>query len=478
MFQTLLRSARESGRSSASTSNLTEQSASSHSNSIALTDGQGSLTAPTRPSLLVSCESDQYVVYKVRWVMLCIFVVFSMSNAFQWIQYSIITHIISDYYDVPSTTVDWLSMLFMITYIPLIFPATWFLQVYGLRKSIMIGSFGNMVGAAIKCFCVKPNRFWVTFTGQLIAASSQVFVLGIPAPLAAVWFGPDQVSTACALGVFGNQLGIAIGFLVPPAIVHTSTVESGLRTMFYSVAAICATIFVCIVLIFKEKPKTPPSASVAMENETEQGSYIQSIIRLLKNKHYLLLLISYGMNAAAFYAISTLLSQIFLIHFPGEEENAGRIGLVLVLSGMCGSIVCGVILDKTGKFKMVTLSVYIMSLVFMIAYTFIFQLNKMWLVYVVSSLLGAFMTGYLPVGFEFAAELTYPESEGTSSGLLNASAQVFGILCTIAAGHLLKDYGDQPANLLLVAVLLVGTILTAFIREDLRRQEARSEHPH
>lgn len=34
------------------------------------------------------------------------------------------------------------------------------------------------------------------------------------------------------------------------------------------------------------------------------------------------------------------------------------------------------------------------------------------------------MTGYLPVGFEFAAELTYPESEGTSSGLLNASAQV------------------------------------------------------
>ena len=41
-----------------------------------------------------------------------------------------------------------------------------------------------------------------------------------------------------------------------------------------------------------------------------------------------------------------------------------------------------------------------------------------------------FMTGYLPLGFEFAAEITYPESEATSSGLLNASAQLFGILCT------------------------------------------------
>lgn len=38
-----------------------------------------------------------------------------------------------------------------------------------------------------------------------------------------------------------------------------------------------------------------------------------------------------------------------------------------------------------------------------------------------------FMTGYLPLGFEFAVEITYPESEGMSSGLLNTAAQV--ILC-------------------------------------------------
>ncbi|XP_010767762.1 serine/threonine-protein phosphatase 2B catalytic subunit alpha isoform-like [Notothenia coriiceps] len=35
-----------------------------------------------------------------------------------------------------------------------------------------------------------------------------------------------------------------------------------------------------------------------------------------------------------------------------------------------------------------------------------------------------FMTGYLPLGFEFGVEITYPESEGTSSGLLNAFSQV------------------------------------------------------
>lgn len=35
----------------------------------------------------------------------------------------------------------------------------------------------------------------------------------------------------------------------------------------------------------------------------------------------------------------------------GEEENAGRIGLTIVVAGMFGSVLCGIILDRTHKFK-------------------------------------------------------------------------------------------------------------------------------
>jgi fucose permease len=52
-----------------------------------------------------------------------------------------------------------------------------------------------------------------------------------------------------------------------------------------------------------------------------------------------------------FYAISTLLNQIVLYHYPGAEEDAGRIGLCIVVAGMMGSVCCGVILDKTHRFK-------------------------------------------------------------------------------------------------------------------------------
>ena len=36
---------------------------------------------------------------------------------------------------------------------------------------------------------------------------------------AAIWFPSDEVSTATSFGVFGNQLGVALGFVIPPLIV-------------------------------------------------------------------------------------------------------------------------------------------------------------------------------------------------------------------------------------------------------------------
>jgi len=76
---------------------------------------------------------------------------------------------------------------------------------------VLIGSFGTCLGSWIKVFSTSPNLFWLTFIGQTVVAVSQIFILGIPPLLAAVWFGPNQVSTATAIGVFGNQVSLLIG---------------------------------------------------------------------------------------------------------------------------------------------------------------------------------------------------------------------------------------------------------------------------
>ncbi|KAM3930094.1 choline/ethanolamine transporter FLVCR1 [Leptodactylus fuscus] len=415
-----------------------------------------------------------------RFAVLAVFSLYSLVNAFQWIQYSILASIFKDFYQVSNQDIDWLSVVYMVAYIPLIFPATWLLDTRGLRLTALLGSGLNCLGAWIKCASARPDLFPVTMFAQVVCSVAQVFILGLPSRVASVWFGPKEVSTACATAVLGNQLGTAIGFLLPPVLVpksnETEVTSHNISVMFYGTAAVSTLLFVLTIAVFKEKPKIPPSQSQAVmqDSAAEQYSYKQSIINLFKNVPFVLLLISYGIMTGSFYSLSTLLNQMIIYHYENEEVNAGRIGLTLVVAGMVGSVICGVWLDYTKTYKQTTLIVYILSFIGMLVFTFTLNLNNLLIVFGTGGVLGFFMTGYLPLGFEFAVEITYPESEGTSSGLLNASAQIFGILFTLAQGRLITDYNPQAGNIFLCVWMFVGIILTALIKSDLRRHNVNS----
>ncbi|XP_039258966.2 choline/ethanolamine transporter flvcr2a-like [Styela clava] len=424
-------------------------------------------------------------LYKRRFLMLGIFSVYSMSSAFQWIEYAIITNIITKYYGVSELAVQWTSMVYMASYIPLMFVATWMLDRWGLRKVVLFGATLNAVGSLIKIGSVQPHLFALSFIGQTVAACAQSFVLEIPPKVASVWFGPSEVSTATAIGVFGNQLGVAIGFLLPPVIVPDSDdmelVGHQLRVLFIGSAVVCTAVLILAFAVFRDHPPHPPSIarklSVAAELSNKEAhsnslsNYKRSLGVLLKNVPFLLLLATYGINTGTYYAIGTLLNPIMLPYHPDAGKAIGEIGLTMVVAGLGGSVLCGYFLDRTKLFKVTTVVIYALSMAFMFVFTFTLQLKLLWLDYLTIGVLGFFMTGYLPIGFEFAAEITYPESEATSSGFLNVSAQFFGILFTLAAGELMKS-SILTANLFMSIALLVGTVLTALIKENLKRQKA------
>ncbi|XP_017310198.1 feline leukemia virus subgroup C receptor-related protein 1 [Ictalurus punctatus] len=418
-------------------------------------------------------------LYRRRFAVLAIFSLYSLLNAFQWIQYSIISNIFIHFYGVTNVMIDWLSVVYMVAYIPLIFPATWLLDRKGLRVTALIGSGLNCAGAWMKCASAGPGLFWVTMAAQVVCSVAQVFILGLPSRIASVWFGPREVSTACATAVLGNQLGVAIGFLLPPVLVPNTPEEGkeqmgyNISIMFYGTAAISTLLFILTVIVIRDRPILPPSQAQAVlpTGLAEDYSYKQSIINLFKSKPFILLLLSYGIMTGSFYSVSTLLNQMIITHYKGEELNAGRIGLTLVVAGMVGSILCGLWLDRTKTYKMTTLIVYILSFLGMLVFTFTLDLGHLLVVFFTAGALGFFMTGYLPIGFEFAVEITYPESEGTSSGLLNAFAQLFGIIFTFIQGKLTTDYNPLVGNIFLCAWIFIGIILTALIKSELKRND-------
>ncbi|XP_025414282.1 feline leukemia virus subgroup C receptor-related protein 2-like [Sipha flava] len=428
-------------------------------------------------------QQQNLKLYKSRWIILFVYMVYSMANAVHWIQYSIISNITVKFYGVSNFAIDTTSTIYMIVYVPLVIPASWVLDRLGLKVTMVIGAAGTCLGAWLKVFSAVPGRFLITLLGQGLVACSQAFILSLPSRLAAVWFGSTEVSTACSLGVFGNQLGAALGFLIPPMIVHDSDnledIGNDLWKMFVSFAIVNTVVFFLVAWSIQAEPLMAPSYAQVVQRkkrddpEILKDVFMSSVNELLKNNGYILLLISYGINVGAFFAISTLLNQFILLYFPGHEEDVGRIGLTLVLCGLGGSIICGYILDKTHLYKETTLVVYGSTLISMLIYTFSLSNGQsIWIIYITASLLGLFMTGYLPVGYELAIELTYPIPEGTSSGLLNGGTQLIGFILTSIYSWVFSTMGDLPANMMIVGLLIFGFVLTIFIPTNLKRQTA------
>ena len=122
-----------------------------------------------------------------------------------------------------------------------------------------------------------------------------------------------------------------------------------------------------------------------------------------------------------------------------------------------------------------------------IIFTFTIQQQSVALDFVTIALYGFGLTPFVAVGFELGVELTYPESEATTSSLLMVSSQIFGIIITQCCQSIIngkpkydeftKDIWtvtnpEMFANILMICCLAAGLIITMFIKEDLKRQDA------
>lgn len=87
-------------------------------------------------------------VYFKRWIILFIFSFISLLSAFNWIEYNIIQDVTIAFYNesLPAgevqqnDAVNWFSMVYMASYIPLVYPAMFLLDRKGLKLSCVLGA--------------------------------------------------------------------------------------------------------------------------------------------------------------------------------------------------------------------------------------------------------------------------------------------------------------------------------------------------
>jgi MFS transporter, FLVCR family, MFS-domain-containing protein 7 len=377
-----------------------------------------------------------FVLYPRRWVMLAMVVLTTLSNVMMWISFSPVADKAEAYYHTSSTVIDLLSTTFLINFVVLSLPSSWLINAKGLRFALILGSFLNMTGSVVRALgdytATPESKLGVLFVGQVIAAASQPIIVSCPTVLAAMWFGESERGIANMIGSVSNPVGVAMGTVLSAQLV-TST--SDIRLMLWVYAAPCVVAFLLIVFFFEARPPTPPSTSAGQKSEP----FFRGLKMLLRNKPYLLLVLSFGTGVGATSSVSALSGQI--VGGQGfSDKEAGYFFAILLLAGIVGAAISGKIIDKTKRFtETLRVSFGFATLAFLM-FTLVLPLRIFWLVSISTGLMGFFCFAALPVALELSVEASYPVGESTSAGIMWMTGQIFGIIITFTMDGLKKDH--------------------------------------
>ena len=181
-----------------------------------------------------------------------------------------------------------------IAYIPFTFPFMWFLDRFGLRVSMLSGSWILAVGVGIRCFVPsEPGSKWLFLIhlGHILIGIVGPPVMSMPPRLSSVWFPPKQRTFATAVTVMSQSVGLALGFILVPFL----TRHYDIRTMLYVSAELALFVALLATIYFPAHPPTPPSESA----DEDRTHFLASLKALTFNPSFVVLAMSSGLLTGA-----------------------------------------------------------------------------------------------------------------------------------------------------------------------------------
>jgi MFS family permease len=402
-----------------------------------------------------------YQVYPYRWVVLGVFMLVNLTIQILWICFAPISGPAAKFYGVSDLQIGFLAMAFMIVYIPLSIPVSWLIDRYGYRRAVgvgvgLLGVFGLLRGF------LAADYGWVLLCTLGIAAA-QPFILNSVSTVAARWFPIEERATASGLAIVASFLGVGIGQVTSPLLILSFGIPA-MMMIFGVAAALSALLFLAFT---REAPPTPPCPP----GQETRALMLDGLKSMLKLRDIWLLLFLFLVGMGIFNGVSTWIEEIVRPRGFSITE-AGDLGGFLLLGGIAGAIVIPMLSDRLRKRKIFLLAGMVLAVPGLIGFTFAQDYTLL----VISMLaLGFFLMSLAPVGYQYAAEITYPAPEGTSNGLLNLAGQVSVVFIYAMQAFKGADGTFTLSLSILVGLMVVcGLLIPALSESQLISTQAES----
>lgn len=213
-----------------------------------------------------------------RFLMLGLFALAQVTNCAAWINFSAITDKLLE--TQPQANLFWityLSMIFLVTYIPVNPFSMWVIENKGIRYTLILAVLIQAAGLWLRA-CINYHFIYCVI-GQTIISLGQPLIMNMCTKLSANWFPKKErvVSTmaaqSCAI------VGSSVGFLLPFMFVQPkkyrgdqmemsdglqTLIRGEIRDMLIFLAGVETVLLLLIIIFFQEKPDG------ALDNKNEE----------------------------------------------------------------------------------------------------------------------------------------------------------------------------------------------------------------
>ena len=458
------------------------------------------LAAADRAPPPVAKAADDWILDPQRWTQLTLLSLLALLS--DWVCFSTAA-VPGEWMSIEGHEASQLIDIFLCANVVSCFLYTDIAANFGLRR-VIIGAawlmtagciirsgapFGLAFASANELSRTMPG-YTAEVLGTILVGAAQPFFQCSPPLLSATWFGSSERALATATAINFNQVGIATAFIIGGSM---ATTPAGMHAYFDVVTCAAFTVAVATLLLFRERPETPPSASAAAAWAAEDAAqarreqadaggfslrkltYPGKAIALLRAPGFLYPLAAFVASIGCTNVVSTFTAPE--LARAGLQEGFGidLAGAGFQFAIVLGGIALGRFVDETKQYKAVTLTCLgVATSALFVLGVGEGQLRSFSPATIVLLLfaLGATAGPVQPISAELAVEVAYPCDENAVEATQQLSGNLFSaLLVPICAGATSFDLtlGGLRADVegdTLVLLALLGLTAGYFIGFD------------
>ena len=370
-----------------------------------------------------------------RWLVLAVFAGVNLTIQLLWIAYAPITHQAAAFYGTTELGVGAFAMSYMVVYLPLSIPASWVIDTKGFKFGVGVGAvtmgiFGPLRG-------LVGSNYVLAMACTCMLAAAQPFLLNAWTKCAALWFPPEERATAVGIVTLANLIGTGLGMALTPELMKTMSIPQ--VQLVYGIAAAFSSL---LFLVFAHE--RPPGVI-----DEPRALMLDGLKSALKQRSFLIYLAVFFVGMGVFNGVTTWIEGI--IRPRGfDEEQAGALGALMLGGGLFGAVIISVLSDRQRRRRSYLVLGLALGAPGLLGLAF--ATRFFWLAFT-GVWMGFWLTSTVPVGMQYAAEITRPTPEGTSSGLIQLVGQA-SVVFVFAMEATKRADGSFTASLMGAMVLL------------------------